>query len=158
MKWLVLAFITVPALEFYLLIQLGMFLGALNTLLFIIFTGVVGASLARMQGMAVLRDIQNTMNTGQLPARELIEGACVVFCGALLLTPGMITDLFGVLAMMPFCRRPLAQKLQAFFKARMVAKAGRSAAEQVVIDMEPTQQTSSQTDYFNRTLNERSQP
>ena len=142
MKWLVLTFITVPAVEFYLLIKLGIYFGAVNTILFIIFTGIVGASLARMQGMAVLRDIQNTMNTGQLPARELIEGACVVFCGALLLTPGMLTDLFGVLVMMPFCRRPLAVKLQKYFKARMVEKAGHVSASQVVIDMDPAQQAS----------------
>jgi len=144
MKWLVLAFITVPAVEFYLLIKMGIHFGAVNTILFIVLTGIVGASLARMQGMAVLRDIQNTMNTGQLPARELIEGACVVFCGALLLTPGMVTDLFGVLAMMPFCRRPLARKLQIYFQARMVDKAGHASASQVVIDMDPVQQASRQ--------------
>ena len=93
MKWLVPIFIGVPALEFYLLIQLGIRLGALETLLLIVATGTVGAAIARAQGLAVLRQVQETWAVGTVPAIELIEGACVLLCGALLVTPGMVTCL-----------------------------------------------------------------
>ena len=97
MKWLVLAFIGIPALEFYLLIQMGLTIGAFETFVLIVATGVVGAALARQQGLAVLQQIQEAMAVGQMPTLSLIEGACVLLCGALLVTPGMVTDAFGVL-------------------------------------------------------------
>ena len=77
------------------------------------------------------------MAKGQMPAQALIEGACVLFCGALLLTPGVVTDIFGVLTMMPFCRRPLAKKLQAYFQNRIANGAVNFTSSHVVIDMEP---------------------
>ena len=123
--------------ESYLLIKIGTRFGALNTLLLIVLTGIVGAALARIQGLAVLRDIQETMALGQIPAQALVEGVCVLFCGALLVTPGMITDVFGVLAMMPVCRRPLARKIQDYFKERIIHGNHSFDASQVVIDMEP---------------------
>ena len=138
MKWLVFAFVTIPALELYLLIQIGTTFGALNTFFFIILTGIIGASLARIQGLAVLKDIQKTMAKGQMPAQALIEGACVLFCGALLLTPGIVTDIFGVLTMMPFCRRPIAKKLQTYFQNRVAQGTVNFSTSNVVIDMEPT--------------------
>ena len=61
MKWLVLAFIGIPALEFYLLIQLGLAIGAFETFMLIVITGVVGAALARQQGLSVLKKIQSTI-------------------------------------------------------------------------------------------------
>ena len=138
MKWLVLAFIGIPALEFYLLIQMGLSIGAFETFLLIIATGIVGAALARQQGMAVLQQIQDTMAAGQLPTLSLIEGACVLLCGALLVTPGMVTDVFGVLVMLPFGRRPLARWILNQVQAKMVTtNQSPFGASRVVIDMEP---------------------
>ena len=138
MKWLVLAFIGIPALEFYLLIQMGLTIGAFETFLLIVATGIVGAALARQQGMAVLQQIQDTMAVGQLPTLSLIEGACVLLCGALLVTPGMVTDVFGVLVMLPFGRRPLARWILKQVQAKMVTtQQSPFHASRVVIDMAP---------------------
>ena len=104
----------------------------------------VGAALARQQGLAVLQQIQNTLAVGQMPTLSLIEGACVLLCGALLVTPGMVTDAFGVLVMMPFARRPLARWVLNQVQAKMVtATESPFRASRVVIDMESGSHSSS---------------
>ena len=145
MKWLIFAFVAIPALEFYLLIQLGMSLGAFETFALIIATGIVGAALARMQGLSVLKQIQNATALGQMPTQALLEGACVLLCGALLVTPGMVTDVVGVLGMMPFARQRISKWVQQKFQAHMLAQAQQQqqaygAARPVVIDMKDNNQ------------------
>ena len=147
MKWLVPIFIGVPALEFYLLIQLGIRLGALETLLLIVATGTVGAAIARAQGLAVLRQVQETWAVGTVPAIELIEGACVLLCGALLVTPGMVTDVFGLAVMLPPLRRPVAKWLLAKAKGHLAKTASRSFHRSgVVINMAPDESAAATDD------------
>src|SRR3989338_3258217 len=102
--YLVLLFTLVPALELMLLIEVGSRIGSANTILIIIFTGVLGAYIARLQGFRVLQKIQNDLNSGIMPNAQLLDGLMILLGGILLLTPGFITDTFGFLLLIPWTR------------------------------------------------------
>ena len=101
---LLLLFILVPAIELALLLEVGSHLGTLPTLGLIAATGVVGASLARRQGLAVLGRAQDQMARGELPAGSLADGVMILVAGAFLITPGILTDAFGFLLLVPVFR------------------------------------------------------
>lgn len=113
------AFIVMPLLELWLLIRLGRYYGIGATLGLVILTGIVGAWMARAQGMMVLQAIQRDMAEGRMPAPRLIDGMMILVAGVLLLTPGLITDGVGFLLLVPpvramirvWLRRKLEQKL-----------------------------------------------
>lgn len=97
-------FIAVPAVELILLIKLGGLIGLLPTVAIIFVTGALGATLARWQGLSVLHQIQTQMAQGQLPANALFDGVIILLAGALLLTPGFLTDIVGFLSLVPSVR------------------------------------------------------
>jgi UPF0716 protein FxsA len=101
---LFLAFTLVPMLELYLLIKIGSVMGALNTLALVIFTGFVGAYLARMQGMQTMLRVRSQLQQGTMPAEELIDAVIIFVAGVVLLTPGLITDIAGLLLLFPTSR------------------------------------------------------
>jgi len=107
LRLLLILFLTVPLIEIYLLIQVGSVLGALPTVGLIILTAILGAGLLRLQGFATMQRVRQTMARGELPAIEMIEGVVLLFCGALLLTPGFFTDVIGFLGLIPALRRGL---------------------------------------------------
>ena len=98
-------FIAIPAIELVLLIKLGGLIGLLPTIAIIFVTGALGATLARWQGVSVLRDIQTQMAQGQLPASAMFDGVIILLAGALLLTPGFLTDIVGFLSLVPGVRQ-----------------------------------------------------
>ena len=102
--YLVLLFTIVPAIELFVLIEVGGIIGAANTILLIILTGVLGASLARAQGFAVLQSIQANLNEGRMPTDEMVHGVMILLGGLLLLTPGFLTDTFGFMLLIPITR------------------------------------------------------
>ena len=104
MSKLFLLFIIVPAIELGLLIQMGVYLGTWPTLALIVFTGVLGAYLARLQGLSVLTRAQEQMSAGELPAGSLADGVMILLAGALLMTPGILTDALGFLLLVPAFR------------------------------------------------------
>ena len=110
---LALMFIIVPVIELALLIELGGWIGLGPTLGLIILTGVIGASLAKQQGLSVLRRFQAETQAGRLPGDALIDGAIIVFSGALLLTPGIMTDAVGFLGLIPFARNWVKRSIRA---------------------------------------------
>ncbi len=110
---LLLLFLIVPLAEIYLLIKAGGAIGALNTVALVVFTAVVGAWLLRLQGLATLRRVQLSLEQGELPETALIEGVMLLLAGALLLTPGFITDIVGFVLLVPSSRVALAQALLA---------------------------------------------
>ena len=112
---LLLLFVFLPMIELYLLIMLGARIGPMPTIGLIVLTGVIGASLARQQGLSTLAKIQNELKQGRAPTQELVEGAMIVVGGLVLLTPGILTDLFGFSMMIPGIRRSLARQ----FKVRI---------------------------------------
>jgi UPF0716 protein FxsA len=113
---LILLFTLVPALEFYLLFTIGSEIGAGNTFLIIILTGVVGAFLAKLQGLAVLMSVQKELATGQLPGRQIVHGFIVFGGGLLLLTPGFITDALGFCMVIPGTRHLIVAAVMSYFK------------------------------------------
>ena len=112
---LLLLFVFLPMIELYLLIMLGARIGPMPTIGLIVLTGAIGATLARQQGLSTLAKIQNELKQGRAPTQELVEGAMIVVGGLVLLTPGILTDIFGFAMMVPGFRRSLAKQ----FKVRM---------------------------------------
>lgn len=104
MAKLLFLFILTPALELALVIEVGQHIGTLNTLLLIAVTGVVGASLARRQGLEVLRRMQAEFDQGRIPSGSIVDGVIILLSGALLITPGLLTDTVGFLCLVPTTR------------------------------------------------------
>jgi UPF0716 protein FxsA len=98
---LVILFTLIPLIELYILIEVGGMIGALNTILIIAATGILGASLAKSQGLQVMRKINLSAEQGRFPAEELIDGLFILLGGFTLLTPGFITDLLGLSMLFP---------------------------------------------------------
>ncbi len=111
MRGLFLLFLIVPMLEMWLLIKVGQLVGAWQTIGLVALTAVIGISLLKRQGLHTLLRVQERLNSGQIPATELLEGLLLAIGGALLLTPGFVTDAFGFCCLLPLTRRWLASKL-----------------------------------------------
>jgi UPF0716 protein FxsA len=113
---LLLLFTIVPLLELFLLVKLGTVIGIGATILLVIFTGILGAWLARWQGLGVLRRLSEEMAGGRLPTDALLDGLFILIAGAVLLTPGLITDALGFLLLIPqgraIVRKAVAARLQ----------------------------------------------
>lgn len=107
---LLLLFVFLPMIELYLLIILGSRIGPMPTIGLIVLTGILGATLARQQGLSTLAKIQNELKQGRAPTQELVEGAMIVVGGLVLLTPGILTDIFGFAMMVPSIRKSLAKQ------------------------------------------------
>lgn len=101
---LLLLFTVVPAIEIFLFIEIGGKIGAFNTFMIVIITGIVGASLAKSQGLQIIQKIQSELNKGALPADQFIHGLLVFGGGLLLLTPGFLTDILGLSMVFPLTR------------------------------------------------------
>jgi UPF0716 protein FxsA len=121
---LFLAFTLIPVLEIYLLINIGGQLGALNTVALVIATGFAGAYLARLQGMQTMLRVRTSLQQGVMPAEEMLDAMLIFAAGIVLLTPGFITDVFGLLLLIPDTRllfkRYLRKKLDAWMQAQDV--------------------------------------
>lgn len=102
-------FIVVPVVEMVILIQVGGLIGALPTVALVVLTAVIGVALLKREGMETLARLQKRLSVGELPTTELLEGVMLIVGGALLLTPGFVTDSIGFICLIPYFRRPLAQ-------------------------------------------------
>jgi UPF0716 protein FxsA len=114
---LVAAFVVVPLVEIYLVIQVGQVIGVWWTILILVADSVLGAWLIRREGGRSFRALQSALSSGRMPARELADGALILVGGTLLLTPGFATDAFGMLLILPFTR-PVARRLLTTVVAR----------------------------------------
>ena len=109
MKLLMLAFVVTPVVEMYLLLEIGAYLGAWMTIGLVILTAVVGLSLLRQEGFRTLSRGLKQVGNRQLPAHEIVEGVLLAIAGALLLTPGFVTDGLGFMMLVPVFRRTFAE-------------------------------------------------
>jgi UPF0716 protein FxsA len=109
-------FVVVPLLELALLVQLGQWVGLWPTLGLVFGTGLAGAALARSQGLRTLAAFQSELASGRLPQGPLQDGLAVLVGGALLLTPGLLTDVFGFSLLIPGTRRWLVRRVAAHLK------------------------------------------
>ena len=114
-KYFLLAFIFIPIIELALLIQVGSVIGTFETILLVIGTGVAGAYLAQTQGLLAMRRVQENLDKGVMPTEELVDGFMILVGGGVLLTPGLITDIFGLLCLLPGTRSLLKAWLRKYF-------------------------------------------
>ncbi len=138
MGYLALLFIVVPAVELALLIEVGSALGTLPTFALIVATGIIGAALARKQGLSVMGQLRSEMQTGQWPGKTIADGAIILVAGALLVTPGILTDVVGFLMLIPQSRAVIRGYLERRLQRAVVqGQAKPSRTRGVVIDVTP---------------------
>jgi UPF0716 protein FxsA len=112
---LILLFIAVPIVELYVILQVGEAIGVLPTIALLVADSLLGSILMRSQGRLVWRRFNEAVAAGRPPAREVLDGVLVIFGGAFLLTPGFVTDVFGLIFLLPptraMVRRLLVRRL-----------------------------------------------
>ncbi len=118
---LFLLFTIIPLIELYLLLKLGSYIGVYATIGVVIGTGIAGGLLARSQGLAVLRQASWELEQGRLPAESLFDGALVLMAGAMLVTPGLLTDCLGLFLLIPRTR----QAFKSWLKKKLQEKIAR---------------------------------
>jgi len=116
---LLLLFTIVPFVELIVLIEVGKQIGTFATIVIIILTGILGASLARMQGFLILNRIREEMNVGKMPTDSLIDGLLILIGAIVLLTPGFITDIIGFILLIPFSRAVLREPIRHYFRNKI---------------------------------------
>jgi UPF0716 protein FxsA len=112
MRVFLLLFLLFPIIELALLIKVGGAIGVLPTLLLVIATAILGSVLLRVAGVATAWRAREKLGRGELPEQEMLEGLLIAVGGGLLLLPGFISDIFGVVCLIPFSRRLLVAKLR----------------------------------------------
>lgn len=116
MRYIFLLFILMPIVEIALIIQVGQSLGVVPTVALILITAAIGTFLLRREGVATLFRARQKMESGELPAHEMAEGIMLAFAGALLLTPGFVTDIVGFSLLSRTVRKNLIQQFSGHFK------------------------------------------
>lgn len=129
---LLLLFTIVPIVELALLLEIGRRLGTLPTLALIVVTGFAGALLAKRQGLGVVRRVRSEMAAGQMPGAAIVDGVIILVAGALLITPGVLTDVFGFLCLVPATRR-----LMRVWLWRALSRAVRQGATRIDVHFGP---------------------
>ena len=109
---LIALFIGVPFAEIYVLLQVGDAIGVVNTLGLLVVISVVGAWLAKREGLGVLRRMQRSVDAGRVPGTELVDGFLILLAGALMLTPGFLTDILAILLLLPPVRAVVRRELR----------------------------------------------
>ena len=107
----------VPLIELWLLIEVGQLIGVGYTLLLVVLTGIVGAAMARREGMRVFGHVKVELNAGRLPADGMIDALLILVAGALLVTPGILTDIVGFIFLAAPLRRLVREHLKKRFRA-----------------------------------------
>ena len=128
---LFIVFVVVPIAELYVLIQIGQAIGVLPTIALLIADSLLGAWLMRSQGRAAWLRFNAALAEGRVPGREVMDGALVIFGGALLLTPGFLSDILGLILLLPPTRAVVRKILLARFGSRILATAASGAQSRV---------------------------
>ena len=122
--WLLfVAFVVVPIVEIYVLIQVGQVIGVWWTILLLIADSILGTWLIRREGGRAWQAMRTALDSGRMPAKELADGALILVGGTLMLSPGFVTDAFGILLILPFTR-PLFRRLLTGVVARRLVVIG----------------------------------
>lgn len=123
-RFLVIAFIIVPIVEIYLIVQVDAAIGGWETLGLLVLDSVIGAWLVRREGFSILAKVQGELGRGELPTNALIDGMLVLFAGALMLTPGFLTDGLGFVLLLPPTRALVRNRLKTQFSGRVNVAGG----------------------------------
>ena len=127
---LFLAFTIIPIFEIYLLIKIGTVFGALTSIALVIFTGILGAYLARIQGLQTLFRIQESLREGRMPSGELLDALLIGVAGLVLLTPGFLTDTIGFILLVPSSRIVF----KSWLRRQIEVRYSRTRPEDVIIE------------------------
>ncbi|WP_042462731.1 FxsA family protein [Neobacillus dielmonensis] len=119
MRYLLFFIIAVPAAEIGLLMVSGKLFGVWLTVMLIILTGILGAYLAKREGLQALRTVQTQLQNGQMPGDAVLDGICILIGGTLLLTPGFISDITGFLMLFPPTRKFIKRYMLRIIKKRI---------------------------------------
>jgi len=112
---LFLLFTLIPVVELYLLIKVGTVIGGFNTILLVILTGFAGAWLARMEGLNTMLKVRTNLQQGIMPAEDLLDALIILIAGLVLITPGLMTDFFGLMLLWPVTRNKFKRFLRKKF-------------------------------------------
>ena len=122
MNTVLLSVILIPIIEIYLFIKIGSQIGAINTIILIFITAIIGVYYAKYEGINTLRSGINQIIKNQMPAQELISGAAIAFAAVLLIIPGFATDIFGFLLIIPITRKLIIGKINKKFERTYTKK------------------------------------
>jgi UPF0716 protein FxsA len=120
---LIVAFVVVPLVEIYVIIQIGQVIGAWWTIALLIADSILGSWLIKREGARAWRALRSALDEGRMPARELADGMLILVGGTLMLTPGFVSDIFGILCILPFTR-PIGRRLLSGIISRRLAGVG----------------------------------
>jgi UPF0716 protein FxsA len=129
-------FVTVPLVELYLLIRVAQAISPIPTIALVVVTGIVGAALARHEGTKTWTRVQADLAAGRMPASEIIDALLILIAGVLLVTPGIITDLFGFSLLIPSIRSTYKKKVADYLRSRIVTL--HNQGDDSIIDVEVT--------------------
>lgn len=115
-------FIGIPLIEVMLFITIGKYIGLWNTILIIIFTGILGAILVKSQGISTLKNGLEEIKSNKIPINSMIQGIGIIIAGAFLLTPGFLTDTLGAILLIPYLRSKIAGFVIEYLKKRSTFK------------------------------------
>jgi UPF0716 protein FxsA len=119
-----LVFIVVPLIELYVIVQVSHVLGVLNTIGLLLLISLLGAWLAKHQGFAVIERVRTRLDRGEIPGKEMIDGALVLTGGVLLMTPGFVTDAAGIVLLLPPVRALVRRWLRRRFAVQVIGRGG----------------------------------
>jgi len=120
-------FIIVPIIEITVLMQVGALIGAWPTVAIVIISAWLGAKYVRQQGLATLQSVQTKMAQGEMPSSEIVTGLMLLVAGVLLVTPGFVTDIFGLVLLVPKARQALVSTVQQHIKTNPTGGFGANA-------------------------------
>jgi UPF0716 protein FxsA len=121
MRRLLFLFILIPLLELYILFKISGYLGAFQTVALVVFSALLGLVLARFECLKTLQQISQSLSQGIVPAEEMVDGVLIFLGGILLITPGVLTDLFALVLLIPYTRTTFKRWLRRRFDRKIAA-------------------------------------
>ncbi|GLX82886.1 FxsA family protein [Thalassotalea eurytherma] len=125
---LFLMFVLIPIIEITVLIQVGTVIGTWPTVAIVVLTAWLGAKFVRQQGLTTLRNLQEKSARGEIPSNEIITGFLLLLSGVFLVTPGFVTDAFGLSLLIPSVRNGFIKKVQSHIHLQAAAQSGFHSA------------------------------
>ena len=129
MNTVLILILSIPLIEIYLFIKIGSQIGALNTIILILITAIVGVAYARYEGFNTLRSGMTQLMRNEVPIYEIVSGATLTFAALLLILPGFATDFLGILLVFPFTRKLIIQLFSKNFKTKRDENKGKDFIE-----------------------------
>ena len=131
---LILLFALVPLTEAFILLKVSASLGFLSTLLLVLFTAALGATLAKSQGLGILQELRDKQNRGEMPGDTLFEGLMVLLAAIVLMLPGLVSDVFGFSLLVPPVRKFVIKKVREILKSKGFQERKEPGVEYEILD------------------------